>query len=79
MTYVQTVTFERIVRSGTKSGKCEVCGKKASRSTSFGQTLNPWNKNKATGELKSRREISDELNAKVRAWEAEPVRHAKCE
>lgn len=70
--------YERVERNGSKAGKCVVCGKRATRQTTFGQTLNPYNRN-AQGEVKTRLEIGRELNAQVVAWEAEPVKHAGCE
>jgi hypothetical protein len=67
-----------IKRTGRKSGLCHVCGKKASRSITFEQSLNPWNLN-ADGEPKTASQIHDELVAKIREWQKDPVSHARCE
>lgn len=72
-----TVTYEPIKRSETKPFMCRVCGKRGKKSTTFRQTLSPFNKN-AAGELKTVAEIEAELLARCEAWEPDPV-HAKCE
>jgi hypothetical protein len=66
------VTFEEVKIYAEKSGKC-LCGKRRKRTTYFSQTLNPWNKNKKTGELKSRSEILDELYIKRDEWQKEQI------
>lgn len=71
------VTFDEVSYRATKSGVCS-CGKRASRSEKFWQTLNPFNKN-ATGSPKTRDEILNELKESAQAWRNAPVRHARCE
>jgi len=67
-----TVTFNEIAIHGMKSVKCAGgCRRTLKRSRKFYQTLSPFNKN-AAGELKSRDQIWDELQAERRAWLAEP-------
>ena len=61
-----------------RAGKCVVCGKAATRSTTFEQTLNPFNKN-PDGSAKSARDIYRELETEAQAWSAEPPTHVRCE
>ncbi len=70
--------FREIKINGEKSGKCSVCGKKATRSEVFFQTLNPWNK-LLSGELKAKEDIFEELKVEKEAWLNLPVIHKKCE
>jgi hypothetical protein len=78
--YRETIHFQKVVYPATKKGTCPVCGKAATRKSGekFMQTINPFNTN-AEGQVKSRREIMDELKVKADAWRNEPVYHAKCE
>lgn len=73
-----SISFEQVSMSNSKTGTCPVCGKKASRSKTFMQTINPFNTNK-DGFVKSREEIRVELREKIEAWRKEPTIHAKCE
>ena len=73
-----TYVFEEVRQQAYKRGTCPVCHKTVERSTTFTQTINPFNKN-AAGEVKSPREIRDELRAEAAAWKAEPAVHARCE
>lgn len=79
MTASTTYRFPVIRRSGRKTGRCGGCGKSASRSKTFLQTVNPWNRDKETGEPKTAQQIGSELDAELAAWKAEPVRHEGCE
>lgn len=73
-----TVTFNEVAMHGMKSVKCAGgCGRTLKRSRKFWQTLSPFNK-KASGELKSRDEIYDELVAERNAWIAEPEKCKHC-
>ena len=76
--YSRTIRFQALTRQATRAGKCTVCGKAATRSTTFGQTLNPFNKH-PDGTIKSARDIYRELEAEATAWAAEPPTHLKCE
>ncbi len=73
-----TYTFQEVKYSSQKSGHCAVCGKPASRSQKFFQTLNPYNRN-ADGSIKNRDDIRRELNEEIAKWRLVPVKHAKCE
>lgn len=68
-----TYKFEQVKLSASKSGKC-VCGKRVTRSTTFEQTINPWNKN-AKGEAKSYSEIWQELKQEAADWKLKPAYH----
>ena len=72
------MTFNEVAVNPSKSGICPVCGKKATRSAKFFQTLNPFNTND-DGSLKTRAQIYDELAVKVAEWKTKPTFHAKCE
>jgi hypothetical protein len=67
-----TINFTEVKLQGRKTSKCVVCGKRRSRSKTFWQTLNPFNK-KADGSVKSRRDIMEELRGKIKLWEKEPI------
>jgi len=75
---MSTITFHMIKRRGSKCGTCIICGKRATRSITLEQSINPWNKNK-DGYPKSASEIHDELVKKINEWRAEPIRHSGCE
>lgn len=72
------MTFNEVAVNPSKSGICPVCGKKATRSAKFFQTLNPFNTND-DGSVKTRAQIYDELAIKVAEWKTKPTFHAKCE
>lgn len=72
-----TFIFEEVKLYGSKSGKCSVCGKPCTRSQKFVQTLNPFNKNE-NGEVKTRREIKEELLAELKDWQSKPLIHSRC-
>lgn len=59
--------FERVTRHVTKSVPCRGCGRMLRRSTTLGQTINPFNKN-ADGTPKNREQIADELEHKEKDW-----------
>ncbi len=65
-------TFDEVAVRATKSGICPACGKRATRSMKFWQTINPWNR-------KTREQILREERKKADKWRREPVYHAKCE
>lgn len=80
MSYSVTYRFVEVKYPVSKSVPCAVCGKKIRRSTSFTQTINPFNKHKTgpnAGQVKTRGEIWQELAAEAEAWQ--PVAtHPKC-
>lgn len=63
--YTITEHYEEVKVRGTKSGKCQ-CGKRLTRSASFTQTLNPYNK--VDDRPKTRSEIYVELATKKAEW-----------
>lgn len=71
-------TFEEQKLFANKSGICPVCGKRATRSQKFWQTINPFNKT-ADGVAKTSVQIRAELKEDADKWRSEPVLHAKCE
>lgn len=64
--------YEQIGFHAKKSGICPVCGKKATRSEHFWQSISPWNQ-------KTSRQIMDEERAKCKAWEEKSTYHKACE
>lgn len=66
----RTEYYQEVAVKGTKKGKCG-CGKMRTRTMTFSQTLSPFNKNKETGELKTRTEILIEIQAERDAWLAD--------
>ena len=75
-----TYRFEEVTHRATKRVPCDGCGKTLSRSRTFMQTLNPFNKN-ADGTVKNREDIREELKQQAGEWTAVKTgeRHAKCE
>ena len=73
-----TYYFQQEKLYASKSGVCPVCGKRATRSEKFTQTVNPWNTNK-DGKVKTSAEIRVQLKQSADEWRAQPVLHAKCE
>lgn len=72
-----TVTYERVERWVEKTVPCRVCGKKLKRSTTLGQTINPFNKD-ADGNVKNRFQIQAELKVEAETWKPTNDIHAKC-
>lgn len=72
------VNFQVVELKFSKSGICPACGKSASRTKRFFQTLNPFNTN-ADGSIKTVEQIKSELVAKGTDWKIHPVLHARCE
>ncbi len=77
MGYIVHYTFEPVKYQAKKSGKCK-CGKRVTRSTTFEQTLNPFNK-MPSGRVKDRYDIAKELRAEAEAWKQIPVVCTQCE
>jgi len=67
--------FQSVTLRASKSGKC-VCGKRVTRSNTFEQTINPFNKN-SKGEIKNYNEIWAELKEEAAAWKSKPVYHSR--
>jgi len=62
-------TFREVSTTGRKRFVC-ACGRKLTRNKKFYQTLNPFNKVKATGEIKTGEQIMVEIMAERKAWES---------
>lgn len=75
-----TYYYDRITARASKSGVCPGCGKAATRSQTFGQTVNPFNRN-PDGTVKTAAEVRASVNSEAVAWrDADtPVMHARCE
>lgn len=55
-----TYNFDEVKSSRKFPTFCRCCQKKLTRTASASQTINPYNKNKVTGDAKTRGEISAE-------------------
>jgi len=78
MSYSYTVRFEPVTQRARKSVKCTGCGKRLQRRRTFEQTLSPYNKDRQTGQLKTREQIRVELLAEAREWEQKPETCTAC-
>jgi hypothetical protein len=66
------ITFEAVSFRGSKSVKCAGgCGRKLTRSKTFCQTINPWNKT-AWGTTKTYDDIYPELIQSASEWRKAP-------
>jgi hypothetical protein len=63
-----TYVFTGPVTSRKHTGKCPVCNKRVTRSRTFEKTVNPFNRNKETGLIKTWEEVASEVNAEADAW-----------
>lgn len=61
------ISFPVIKLTGNKTCRCAGCGKRVRRSKTFWQTLQPYNC-KGNGEVKTRKEIEDELKHELTKW-----------
>ena len=73
-----TVKFRVFKRQGSKSCKCQKCGKKLRRQITLTETENPWNLNEV-GVQKSPKEIHESLGRRIEQWKREPVICSACE
>lgn len=70
--------FEEVTVTATKTARCPLCGKRARRSKTFGQTINPANKN-ADGTVRTREQVRARLQALAAAWKKDPDgTHDRC-
>jgi len=74
-----TIRFEQVTRTAVRKGKCTICGKSGRRQTTIMHTVNPFNRNKITGEPKTYDEVRKSVWDEAMAWEAEPFAHPRCE
>lgn len=72
------MNFKEIATRATKSGKCPVCGKKATVTEKFWQTVNPFNLDNQ-GIPKSASQIARENEKNAEIWKSEPAVHRKCD
>jgi transcriptional regulator NrdR family protein len=63
-----TYTFQEVKHREARRLKCRTCGKRFTRSQTFTQTINPFNKN-ANGQVKTYREVLRDVVAKGAAWQ----------
>jgi len=70
-------TYERVEYWTEKTVPCRVCGKKLKRSTTLGQTINPWNRD-ADGNIKNRYQIRAELKEQAKTWHPTNDIHRAC-
>lgn len=59
--------FERVTVHRRKSGKCPRCGKRVTRSNTFEQTVNPFNRN-GDGSARTFVEVRAHVEAIADAW-----------
>lgn len=67
-----TYRFQEVTYQATRSLKC-ACGKRFRRSRTFSHTINPFNRNKETGQPKTYAEVYKDVKAEGEAWQPEPV------
>lgn len=72
-----TYRFEEIAHPVVKSVPCRTCGKPVRRSTTFSQTVNPFNKD-ADGNPKTAELIRAELREQAEKWHPANDIHPKC-
>lgn len=74
-----TYRFPEVTFSANKTGTCAVCGKQATRTRTFMNTVSPFNQN-PDGTVRTREEVREKVRSEGLAWAADgPVMHAKCE
>lgn len=73
-----TTVFDKVTYKARKRVACRVCGKTVARQTTLWQTLSPYNRDKATGALKTRDQILAELVIEAEAWKLIPAAHDRC-
>lgn len=69
--------FEQVTRRGTKKGKCPVCQKMVTRSKTFMNTINPFNKDPDTQLPRTRDQIWEKLGRDIEVWVPD-FTHDKC-
>lgn len=73
-----TETFGKVTYKARKRLPCSVCGKTVVRQVTLWQTLSPFNRNTATGDVKTEPEILTELVLEAALWRELPVVHDRC-
>lgn len=71
--------FRQIKCGATRSGKCPVCGKRVRRSTTFTQTVSPFNVIEKNGHRRPKTfaEVEAAVNAEAAAWKPD-FTHEHC-
>lgn len=74
-----TYTFTGPTRKAVRKGSCPACGKPATRSATFANTVSPFNK-RSDGTPKTWAEVAADVKAEAEAWDppAELFEHDKC-
>lgn len=72
-----TYRFQEVTTSRYRYGKCPVCGKRVTRSKTFMNTINPFNRN-ADGSVRTAAEVRANVEAQADAWVPD-FTHATCE
>jgi hypothetical protein len=70
-----TYRFQEVSAQAVRNLKC-ACGKRFKRQQTFTNTINPFNKNKDTGQPKTYAEVYEDVKAKAAAWQPEAVCNA---
>jgi hypothetical protein len=62
-----TTTYQRITARRERVGVCPVCGKRVRRAQTFGNTINPFNKN-PDGTVRTAREVRANVERIADEW-----------
>lgn len=62
-----TTTYTQVRRTAVKSGFCLVCGGAVTRQRTFGNTVNPFNRNEL-GAVRTYGEVMDSVNQLCADW-----------
>ena len=76
ITYVgetATYKYQLLKHKETRQGYCPLCHKRNKRSRTFGATVNPFNKDPASGRPRSREQVWETLRERGRKWELDFV------
>lgn len=71
------IKFNKIKTTETKSGVCQICGKKCKRSKTFEQCVSIFNRNE-DGTQKTPEQIKSEIETHIVKWKEEPANHKEC-
>ena len=75
---MMTRVFDEVTLSKKRSGKCNACDRRTTRTTKVSQMINPFNKN-AQGLPKTREEIQGELAVELARDLKSPLCCTACE
>lgn len=71
-----TYRFQVVRRTAEQVGYCPVCGKRVRRSTTFENTVNPYNRN-VDGSVKTPAEVAENVKKLVKEWVPD-FTHGRC-